>query len=98
MLDPESPDTFGAAVLDWDELDAPERASMLAWYRALLALRSTSPHLLDDRVESAPGPLLSASVTPRALAAGDAMLAPMSVVVRGPGTIGRDAPAARPRR
>jgi maltooligosyltrehalose trehalohydrolase len=43
--DPVSPDTFASAVLDWSELSAPPHADVLAFYRALLALRRTSPDL-----------------------------------------------------
>lgn len=37
--DPQHPATFEASVLRWGELDRPDHAHMLAWYRHLLVLR-----------------------------------------------------------
>jgi maltooligosyltrehalose trehalohydrolase len=47
VADPEDPATFAHAVLDWDELGLAEHAELLAWYRALLALRRSAPSLRD---------------------------------------------------
>jgi maltooligosyltrehalose trehalohydrolase len=47
LLDPEGPEAFEAARLDWSELDDPDHAATLAWYRALIALRASSDDLLD---------------------------------------------------
>ena len=49
--DPEDPATFRASVLDWQELTTARSATMLAWYRALLRLRSTEPDLADGRLD-----------------------------------------------
>jgi maltooligosyltrehalose trehalohydrolase len=48
--DPQSPATFERSRLDWSELSAPRHASMLEWYRELIALRRAEPAL-------GPGPL-----------------------------------------
>jgi maltooligosyltrehalose trehalohydrolase len=55
LLDPCAPATFAAAKLDWTELERPQHQRVLAWYRALLALRRRVPAL-------AAGPLLGADV------------------------------------
>ena len=49
--DPESPHTFEASKLDWNELEEREHAEMLDWYRALISLRRKTPCLND----AAPG-------------------------------------------
>ena len=41
--DPQDPQTFLRSKLDWSELDRPENARMLDWYRTLTALRRTVP-------------------------------------------------------
>ena len=43
--DPESPRTFEASKLDWNELKEREHAEMLEWYRALIRLRRKTPCL-----------------------------------------------------
>ena len=43
--DPEDPATFARSVLRWDELGGDEHASMLGWYRELIALRRATPGL-----------------------------------------------------
>ena len=45
--DPQDPATFQRSKLDWDEISRPEHARMLAFYRALIALRRTEPDLRD---------------------------------------------------
>lgn len=45
--DPQSPDTFRRARLQWDELVQPSHAAMLEWYRRLIALRRQTPALRD---------------------------------------------------
>jgi maltooligosyltrehalose trehalohydrolase len=45
--DPEKRSTFERSKLDWGELSEPEHAEMLAWYRALIELRRTTPSLND---------------------------------------------------
>jgi maltooligosyltrehalose trehalohydrolase len=50
VLDPESPETFALAQLDWAEHEIAEHQDMLRWYRALIELRRATPALLDDRL------------------------------------------------
>ncbi|WP_341684387.1 malto-oligosyltrehalose trehalohydrolase [Nocardia farcinica] len=45
--DPQDPATFERSGLDWSDLDDPDRARLLACYRALLALRRRRPELTD---------------------------------------------------
>jgi maltooligosyltrehalose trehalohydrolase len=54
--DPQAQSTFRASVLDWDEREREPHASMAEFYRALIALRRSTPDLLDGhwhRVEAA---------------------------------------------
>ncbi len=46
--DPQDPATRDASVLDWAEPGKDPHARMLAWYRALVALRKAEPDLGDD--------------------------------------------------
>src|SRR3954453_21776609 len=46
--DPQDTATREASVLDWAEPGKDPHARMLAWYRALVALRRSEPALLDD--------------------------------------------------
>jgi maltooligosyltrehalose trehalohydrolase len=50
IADPQDPATRDASVLDWTELDRPDHAAMLRWYRALIELRRTEPDLRSDRL------------------------------------------------
>jgi maltooligosyltrehalose trehalohydrolase len=43
--DPESPQTYEASKLKWNEVNDPQHAEMLEWYRALIRLRRTTPDL-----------------------------------------------------
>jgi maltooligosyltrehalose trehalohydrolase len=45
--DPESPKTFAASKLNWAEVNDGAHAEMLAWYRALIRLRRSTPCLND---------------------------------------------------
>ncbi len=45
--DPEKRETFERSKLRWDELDEAQHTEMLAWYRALIRLRRSSPSLND---------------------------------------------------
>ena len=47
--DPTAVETFLASRLDWDELACEPHARLLAWHRALLALRREWPELTDGR-------------------------------------------------
>lgn len=49
--DPISEQTFRRSVLRWEELDHEPHASMLAFYKALIALRASTFDLLDGRRE-----------------------------------------------
>ncbi|HET9171496.1 MAG TPA: malto-oligosyltrehalose trehalohydrolase [Actinospica sp.] len=45
--DPQDPATRTRSRLDWQELDQAPHADLLAWYRALIALRRAEPALTD---------------------------------------------------
>ncbi len=47
--DPSDPATFARSRLDWAEVDVEPHASILAWYRLLIALRRKVPGLRDGR-------------------------------------------------
>jgi maltooligosyltrehalose trehalohydrolase len=51
VADPESPETFTRAVLDWSERHHGHHADMLEWYRTLAELRRTRPALTDGRLD-----------------------------------------------
>ncbi len=48
--DPESRDTFENSKLNWEEVREGQHKEMLAWYRALIHLRLTSPSLNDGNL------------------------------------------------
>ena len=45
--DPESASTFQNSKLNWDEIQKPDHAEILEWYRSLIHLRRSSPSLND---------------------------------------------------
>jgi maltooligosyltrehalose trehalohydrolase len=45
--DPQDPNTFTRSILRWSERDQAPHADLLAWYRALIALRKAEPDLSD---------------------------------------------------
>jgi maltooligosyltrehalose trehalohydrolase len=47
MIDPQDPEAYRSAILRWEELAEPAHASMLEFYRALIALRAAVPDLRD---------------------------------------------------
>jgi maltooligosyltrehalose trehalohydrolase len=49
--DPQAASTFEASKLQWDELQKPEHAEMLDWYRRLIALRKSRRELTDGVLE-----------------------------------------------
>jgi maltooligosyltrehalose trehalohydrolase len=49
--DPQDPATFERSKLRWDELDDGDHAVLHRWYRALVALRRSTPDLLDGRLD-----------------------------------------------
>ncbi len=49
--DPQHEGTVEASRLSWDELAREPHASVLAWYRALIALRRARPELTDARLD-----------------------------------------------
>lgn len=51
MPDPQDPATYRSAVLRWDERAVPEHASLLDFYRELIALRAATPDLRDPRLD-----------------------------------------------
>ncbi|MBO0708470.1 MAG: DUF3459 domain-containing protein, partial [Candidatus Dormibacteraeota bacterium] len=50
--DPQDPETFSRSKLDWSQPDRDPHASLLAWYKSLLALRRSRPELTDPRLTS----------------------------------------------
>jgi maltooligosyltrehalose trehalohydrolase len=49
--DPESPETFQAARLRWEEVQSGEHPDLLAWYTRLIRLRRSLPDLVDGRLD-----------------------------------------------
>ena len=49
--DPQDPATFERSKLDWSEVEKPVHAELLEWYRSLIALRRSTPQLLDGRLQ-----------------------------------------------
>ncbi|WP_084671342.1 malto-oligosyltrehalose trehalohydrolase [Sporichthya polymorpha] len=50
--DPQDTATVEASTLDWAELDKEPHATMLRWYRDLIALRRAHPELRDPRLDA----------------------------------------------
>jgi maltooligosyltrehalose trehalohydrolase len=51
MIDPQDPRAFTEAKLKWDEVAEPPHASMLDFYRSMIALRHAEPDLADPRLD-----------------------------------------------
>ncbi|HEU5074674.1 MAG TPA: malto-oligosyltrehalose trehalohydrolase [Polyangiaceae bacterium] len=49
--DPQARSSFEASKLAWNEISEPEHQSLLAFYRALIQLRSSEPGLQNDSLE-----------------------------------------------
>jgi maltooligosyltrehalose trehalohydrolase len=49
--DPQDPTTFARSTLDWSEQAQPEHQRMFQFYRALIALRKSTPDLADPRLD-----------------------------------------------
>jgi maltooligosyltrehalose trehalohydrolase len=49
--DPQDPATFERSKLNWDEIQQPEHAGMLAWYKKLIAFRHANPSLANGSLE-----------------------------------------------
>jgi maltooligosyltrehalose trehalohydrolase len=49
--DPQDPATFERSKLRWEELEEPEHAEMLRWYKKLIALRRARPELASGALE-----------------------------------------------
>jgi malto-oligosyltrehalose trehalohydrolase len=49
--DPQDKETFLRSKLDWDEPAREPHASLLGWYRSLIALRRSRPELSDPRLD-----------------------------------------------
>ena len=47
MIDPQDPEAYRSAILDWSEPTAPAHAEVLDLYRRLIALRAAEPDLRD---------------------------------------------------
>ena len=85
--DPQDVSTFEASKLAWDEPSREPHASMLRWYRSLIALRRGSPDLRDGdrsavRATGAPGGLLTVERGPVRVAA-NLGSAPAAVEIEG---------------
>jgi maltooligosyltrehalose trehalohydrolase len=50
--DPQDPETWRSSVLDWSEVSSSPHASLLQWYRDLVALRERNEDLRNDRLDS----------------------------------------------
>jgi maltooligosyltrehalose trehalohydrolase len=50
--DPQDPETWRSSVLDWSEVSSSPHASLLQWYRDLVALRQRNEDLRNDRLDS----------------------------------------------
>jgi maltooligosyltrehalose trehalohydrolase len=50
--DPQDPDTFSRARLEWAESSRPEHADVLDFYRKAVALRRRRPELTDPRLDA----------------------------------------------
>jgi maltooligosyltrehalose trehalohydrolase len=51
MIDPQDPEAYRQAILNWDESASGSHAQMLAFYRELIALRRREPELADPRLD-----------------------------------------------
>ena len=51
--DPQDPETFHSSKLRWDEINDPQHADMLEWYRTLIELRRKSASLLNGKMPAA---------------------------------------------
>jgi maltooligosyltrehalose trehalohydrolase len=49
--DPQDPATFTRSKLCWKEIENDPHASLLAWYRTLIAFRRSQPSLTDGRLD-----------------------------------------------
>lgn len=49
--DPQDPTTFERSKLDWSEFEREPHRGMFEWYRQLIALRRSTPCLLDGRLD-----------------------------------------------
>jgi maltooligosyltrehalose trehalohydrolase len=49
--DPQDPNTFLRSKLDWGQPSREPHASLLDWYRSLIALRRSRPELTDPRLD-----------------------------------------------
>lgn len=49
--DPQNPETFARSKLRWEEIQEEPHASMLAWYRDLIALRRENSDFTDGRLD-----------------------------------------------
>jgi maltooligosyltrehalose trehalohydrolase len=50
--DPQDRETFLRSKLDWSQLSREPHASLLSWYRELLALRRSRPEFTDPRLST----------------------------------------------
>jgi maltooligosyltrehalose trehalohydrolase len=83
--DPQARETFEASRLRWDERDEPAHAPVLAWHRALLALRRSAPALSAGAACVVTTPDDDSIVMRRESASGDAVV--VAVLLRGAGEV-----------
>ncbi len=49
--DPQAPETFEVSRLHWEEIEQPDHAAMLDWYKKLIHLRHVTPDLTNDSLK-----------------------------------------------
>ena len=59
VFDPQDRGTFEQSMLQWQERTEGDHARMLAWYRALIALRREHPELRDPDLQRVEAEVLS---------------------------------------
>ena len=57
MIDPQDPEAYRTAILDWSEPEQGDHAAMLGLYRSLIALRAAEPDLRDGDLHRVAGRL-----------------------------------------
>jgi maltooligosyltrehalose trehalohydrolase len=86
--DPQAASTFEASRLNWAELGAPDHAATLEYYRALIALRATTPALRPPAGAAADAPDDDTLVVARTAPGGQALV--LVARLRGAGVVALD--------
>jgi maltooligosyltrehalose trehalohydrolase len=85
FADPSAPQTFAASKLDWSRLDREPHRRRLALYRALIALRRSTPALENGRRERGRGARVARRRARRSFGAGRARaVQPLRAAARHP--------------